>query len=131
MDMSTNFYFIRSTDDLLYLKTIKSIFYRFSSVKFEIENLDKDVSSSWEQKINRYYKACGCGEGKFFVFIFFLIAIIWKYNKNELFLSWSTSIFLFGICILGAFIGKAYGQYLAFRKLKRLIHHLEISNWQF
>ena len=65
MSTDNDFYVIRRSDDLLYLKSIKSIFHRFNAVKFDIENLDSAVSLNWEQKINRHYRACGCGEGKF------------------------------------------------------------------
>lgn len=129
--MDTNFYLIRCADDLLYLKSLRSLFYRFNAVKLDIENLEREISIRWEQKINRYYKACGCGEGKFFVFVFFLFAIAWKHSKKELLLSWRTFSFVFLMCLLGAFLGKAYGQYFAFRKLKRIINDLESSNWQF
>ena len=130
MNTDTCFY-IRRFDDLRYLKSIKSIFHRYNAVKFDIENLDAEVASNWEQKINRLYKSCGCGEGKFFVFVFFLIALGWKYSHNELFLNWPTTGFIFLMCLLGAFLGKAFGQYLAFRKLKKMINQLESSQWNF
>ncbi|MGH2667236.1 hypothetical protein [Flavobacterium sp.] len=131
MSSETDLYVIRCSDDLLYLKSVKSIFYRFNAVKFDMRNLDSKIASEWEQKINQQYKACGCGEGNFFVFIFFLIALGWKYAHNQLFLNWSTSCFVFLMCLLGAFLGKAFGQYLAFRKLKRIINKLESSDWNF
>lgn len=130
MHTDTCFY-IRRFDDLRYLKSIKSIFHRYNAVKFDIENLDAQVASNWEQKINRLYKACGCGEGKFFVFVFFLIGLGWKYSNNQLSFTWPTSGFIFLMCLLGAFLGKAFGQYLAFRKLKKMINQLESSKWDF
>lgn len=131
MSTDTSFYVIRCEEDLLFLKSFKSIFYRFTAVKFDMVILDSEATLNWEQKINRHYKACGCGEGKFFVFVFFHIGIGWRYFHNQLFLSWSTVGFVFLMCLLGAFLGKAIGQYLAFIRLRRIVNRLESTNWNF
>ena len=70
-------------------------------------------------------------EKESFVFVFFLLGMGWKYFNGQLFLTWPTVGFVFLMCLLGAFLGKTFGQLLAFRKLKTVINQLEGSNWNF
>lgn len=125
MENTNEYYYIRTAEDLSFLRKVKSFFYRYNSVKFEIDSIDNQLTTEWENKINRYYKACGCGEGKSFVLIFFLAGMGKLYLEDAFYFSLShfTSVFL--MCLLGAFIGKAYGKFRAFLRLRKVIGEIE------
>ncbi len=126
MDTYNKYYIIQSRTDLNFLKTFKSLFYKYNEVKFEIDSIDLEFKKDWENKINRYYKSCGCGEGKVFVLLFLLIGIGNLYFQNSFYFSISNLISVFITCLIGAFIGKAYGKFMAFIQLKKVVNQLEL-----
>lgn len=124
-NIDRKYYFIKEKNDLAFLKTIKSLFYKYDEVRLDLKTKDEKFSKEWENKINRYYKACGCGEGKFFVLIFFLSSILYLRINKTLYFSYSNIGFVFLMCLIGAFVGKIIGQFLAHNRLKQALIKME------
>lgn len=108
-----------SLRDLIALKNIFS--HRSSPVQLEIKELDDRTKEILENKINRHYNACGCNEGKFFVFLFFLFFIIRSFANNTIQWSWRFAGVAFIYCMIGALVGKIIGKTVAHIKLRTII----------
>jgi hypothetical protein len=86
--------------------------------------VDQKTTADWENRINRYYKACGCNEGKFFVFLFFLLFIVNSYVNHTLTWSWQNAGIGFLYCMAGAVAGKGYGLIIAWWNLRKVVRSI-------
>jgi hypothetical protein len=112
---------IRTRSELAHLTTVRSIFKRYESIKLELDQVDPDVQIGWENDINRLYNACGCGEGKFFVFLGFVLFILQSGYNHTLSITWKNAGIAFLYCLAGAALGKLIGKYRAYLKLRKKI----------
>lgn len=115
---------IRSRSELAHLCTVKSLFKRYEKIKLELDMVDPDVQIGWENDINRLYNACGCGVGKFFVFLGFVIFGVQSWYYDTLSITWKNAGIAFLYCLAGAALGKLVGKYRAYLKLRRTISSL-------
>ncbi len=72
-------------------------------------------------KLNRYYNACGCGDGKFFIVLALIVFFAQGLGRGDLTWSWYYAGVAFLYCLAGAFIGKTWGQLRAYHKLRKTI----------
>ena len=118
---------IRGKADLEKLMSLASVFKRYTAIKLELDHVENNVQQQWQDKINRYYSACGCDEGKIFVFLGFLTFIVTAYLNDFLIMSWANCGKAFLFCLAGAALGKLFGLYRAHLKLKKLIQSMLVS----
>lgn len=118
---------IRDKTELKKLLSVASIFKRYTAIKLELHQIDNQVQQQWQTEINRYYGACGCGEGKFFVFLGFLTFMGIAYLNDNLVMSWANCGKAFLFCMAGAVFGKLFGLYRAHLKLKKLIKSILLT----
>ncbi|MGK6352071.1 hypothetical protein [Parapedobacter sp. DT-150] len=90
-------------------------------VTIQLDSQDDVENELLESKINRYYNACGCGEGKFFVVLALAAFFIKGAAQAHFSWSWYHAGVAFLYCLGGAFIGKAWGQVNAYLKLRKSI----------
>jgi hypothetical protein len=115
---------IQSPEELGKLASITSVFKRYTRVNLNLEGMDADKQKTYEEKINRFYGACGCGEGKFFVLLGFLTFIGYSYSKSSLQFTWLNAGKGFLFCLAGAAVGKLFGLYRAHLKLRKVIREM-------
>lgn len=85
------------------------------------EHLGTEQNEALSRQLNRYYNACGCGEGRVFVLGALLSWCVYAIANDTFFWSWENAGLAFLWCLAGAFIGKAIGLVLAWRQLRRLV----------
>ncbi|MEP7232138.1 MAG: hypothetical protein ABI691_17890 [Ginsengibacter sp.] len=76
-----------------------------------------------EQRLNKYYFACGCHTGGAAVSIaLFFTFLLWWYSGFIIFISWWKIVIIIAAC---AFAGKLTGLFISRYRLKKLFHVLE------
>lgn len=123
-DYENDYLTITSVDDLHFLLTAKVIFQRNRGIKLSLKELEGERAMMWQNKINRYYKSCGCNEGKFFVF---LSLVAFLFVQNNLDWSWKTAGIGFLYCLAGAFVGKIVGKISAYVSFRRTVKKLTMQ----
>jgi len=86
---------------------------------------------AWEIELNRRYYACGCAEGAFGLMAGLLASGIWqgiRYFQNPESFGYVV-LWILGIAIAGAVVGKYYGLTRAAAPLKQIIHDIQ-KNWK-
>lgn len=124
MDTFQQNFEINGPEQLRYLLSAHAVFRRYMKVTVNLSHMDDDEKKRTESILNRYYNACGCGEGKFFVFLAFVAFIVQAYSSHSLYWSWANVGMGFLYCMAGAFIGKAIGLLLAQIKLRKKVREL-------
>jgi hypothetical protein len=83
------------------------------SIKIELDAASEEVKS-YEQKINRYYFACGCTMGEIAVFSTLLVfGVIWLLDRDSVLLTWWEIVGgVFVAALIGKIIGLVLGRYL-------------------
>lgn len=84
-------------------------------------HLDEKENADLSRRLNRYYNACGCGEGRVFVLGALVCWCMYAILTHAFYWSWANAAEAFGWCLAGAFIGKAIGLSRAWLKLRRLV----------
>lgn len=112
---------VHTAEDLTRLNVAKAMFMRYTKITLHINDVDPAVQTEWESAINRHYNACGCGEGKFFVFLGFAVYCVTLWKQQQFYVSWEHAGYAFLYAIAGAAIGKIYGKFRAYLKLKKMI----------
>ncbi len=86
---------------------------------------------AWEKELNRRYYACGCTEGALGLITGLLGGGIWqgiRYFKNPESFGYIV-LWILGIAIAGAVLGKVYGLARAAAPLKQIIRDIQ-KNWK-
>jgi hypothetical protein len=124
MNAHSDYLDISSVEGLRGLLSFSAVFRRQNEVRLHLEGVDQKTTADWENRINRYYKACGCNEGKFFVFLFFLGFIVNSYVNHTLTWSWRNAGIGFLYCMAGAVAGKVYGLIIAWWNLRKVVRSI-------
>lgn len=115
---------IRSVEQLHYLLTPQAIFQNYTRIKLQLKDLDERKTTYWENKINRYYKACGCREGKFFVLISLFAFLFTCCRQTGFDWGWKAAGIGFLYCLAGAFVGKIAGKVFAYAHFRKTVKKL-------
>lgn len=124
MNAHSDYLNVSSVEELRGLLSFAAFYRRQHEVRLHLEGMDPNTTGEWENRINRYYKACGCNEGKFFVFLFFLLFIVNSYVNHTLTWSWRNAGIGFLSCIGGALVGKGYGLIVAWWNLRKVVQSI-------
>ena len=90
-------------------------------LKADFAQLGEQENAALSRQLNRYYNACGCGEGRVFVLGALASWCLYAVCTNSFYWSWENAAVAFGWCLAGAFIGKAIGLVHAWFRLRRLV----------
>ncbi|GEM_PF-1571449 len=121
METYDNVRTITSVEELESLLAVRVLERPATKVIIRLAGQDDIENQLLEYKINRYYNACGCGEGKFFIVLALMGFFIQGFVQAQLSWSWYNAGIAFLYCLGGAFIGKAWGQIQAYFKLRKSI----------
>ena len=121
MESHGNVLTITNVEELESLLSVRILDRPVTKVIVRITGQDDIENQLLEYKINRYYNACGCGEGKFFIVLALMGFFIQGFVQAQLSWSWYNAGIAFLYCLGGAFIGKAWGQLNAYFKLRKSI----------
>lgn len=84
---------------------------KLTDIIFDFDGLTNEDNFRYNKKFNKYYFACGCNTGTFFIFISITLILI-LYCSNLFFTNTSlfngiiySIIFIVGFAVLGKFIG--------------------------
>lgn len=114
-------YYIRDIDSLKKLSQEKNLKNTIRKIKLSFD-AGKEVNAS-EQKLNKYYFACGCKEGAITVYVvLFCSFILWWSSGFIIVGSWWKFII---VIACAALIGKVTGLIINKYKLKKVLHDLE------
>jgi hypothetical protein len=100
-------------------------------VRVESDALDAASRSNWERRLNRAYRACGCGEASLGTVTGLLMGAVWSGTRWTL---GSGTVFgtveiLLGCIVIGTILGKAVGLLRAQAKLNDLIKEIR-AEWK-
>lgn len=131
-DKSNKEYTVRTKAELIELNSFRTLFQTYHRIRLELSGLSDTEQTSMERELNTYYNACGCGEGKFFVFLGFAIFCVQAWQQNTLYFSWKNAGIAFLYCMVGAALGKMFGKFRAYLKMKKkvnsILHRLELTH---
>ena len=99
---------------------------RFRTLRVEAVGLDEVEGKHWQERLEKHYFACGCGEATAFGFVFagtFIIFRVMSWGAAPA-LHWTDAAAIAGAFLLGAAVGKWLGRLLARRRLIRAINEL-------
>ena len=112
---------IESRSELAGLQKIRSLFKRYNKIELRINGADAATLAKWEAEINRHYNACGCNEGKFFILLALAAYVLKIWLNDDFYFTWKHAGTGFLYCMAGAAIGKFFGKWLAYLKLRKSI----------
>jgi hypothetical protein len=98
------------------------------NIRLQIENLSEQENKKLQYKVEKYYKACGCSQGRItgiitlFVFILFMLTGIVPVQKLGIA---KTFLYYFIFSFITMLIGKTAALYQARRQLGKLADTLE------
>ena len=121
MEAQSNVLAITRVEELESLLAVRVLDRPTTKVVIQLAGQDEVENQLLEYKINRYYNACGCGEGKFFIVLALMVFFIQGFVQAQLTWSWYNAGIAFLHCLAGAFLGKAWGQLNAYFKLRKTV----------
>jgi hypothetical protein len=101
------------------------------TVTIESDALDETTRSAWERRLNRAYRACGCGEAALGTIVGLIVAGVWiavrmadgdRFRLEE----W---LIILGSAIVGTALGKTVGLLRAKSRLEHLIKEIA-AEWK-
>jgi|SRR6478736_333673 len=98
------------------------------NIRLQIENLSEQENKKLQYKVEKYYKACGCSQGRItgiitlFVFILFMLTGIVPVRQIGIA---KTFLYYFIFSFITMLIGKTAALYQARRQLGKLADQLE------
>ena len=128
----TNIFTIRSSDDLLQLgRYARGGRLRLREIKLEVPDLSDAERAAEEERLNRLYFACGCGEATIVGLAGLAAAVIWMAARPGGWadLSWWDLAYAVGAFFVGTGVGKWIGlqraRFALARELQGLRSHFK------
>lgn len=88
-----------------------SFFPKEGNIRLEFAEINESEKNKWQNKLQRYYFACGCKEGSMTSLIFFVSywLYIFVFEGVKSILNWEVWVLSFVCLVGGAIIGKITG----------------------